>query len=232
MPIAILSAIIGLVLLPATMQAAEPPLEMTLYRNTSLGFSMEVPTTMYSTDIGCEPYNEFFKSKGGMVNTVIAQSGSTVVIGPEYRYTGTPPSDALRFLWTHCENKTELQKEIDDVMHGEGPFSGLAWQIHIEKNMTLRQAVAHIREEFDLHPDCTIRRMRRHGMIEIKILGGGQESNCFFPQKAFIRYSPTLQKLAYWGHKGQKGWGIGSDTFCNESVICVQEKMTDSFRLE
>jgi hypothetical protein len=210
-------------ILPA--HAADTVLQKNIYPEA--GFSMENPFMMYVRDGECvETGKGIFDTKDKMVTTVQLERKNRLFIGPEYEYTGLPLNKQLsEFPWKNCEKQVTSWDSIDALQEHPGHFSPAGWDIQIMSVEKISDILPLIRKQYDLPAQCfTLRRNgKRHGILSMDLRGDNNpDSDCFWPPRMSIQYSPSLKKVAF--------WNMGYDQFCDTYGVCFDEMMRKSFR--
>jgi hypothetical protein len=197
--------------------------EWNQYINRRLGFSMNIPKSMYRHDANCywndEDGDNSYRPEGGVVPVALIEDGDRVYITSKYVTELTQPTQipsglGYRYTYGGCER---LETDQDVIQKRE--YSSYLWEI----------VVREIRAEDDLetlidhyYGDCfhlgEIEPIEGRALSRVKVLGDGKpfdESTCLLTGMYTFFYAPDLGLAATWKtgqsvHFAASPWGEGA----------------------
>jgi hypothetical protein len=179
--------------------------EWNTYINHRLGFSMDIPSSMYRSDASCywnENGDYSYRPRGEKVPVVVIEGNDRVYITSKYdvvltQATQIPAENGYRYKYGGCE---WLENNLDLVENRD--YSSYIWEIairRIESNDDLESLID------DYYGECfslgEISPLEGRSFSTVKVIGDGkpvEESECLLRGGYVFFYSQEFKIAATW----------------------------------
>jgi hypothetical protein len=180
--------------------------EWNTYINHRLGFSMNIPTSMYRSDAGCvwkEDGDNSWRPEGGHVPVTVIEGEDRVYITSESiailtQATQIPSGNGYRYVYGGCER---LKNSLEMVANRE--YSSYIWEIAIRPI----ESEADLEDLIDAYYGACysvgeILPLEGKDYYQVKVEGDGksvEDSECLLRGGYEFVYSPEFRIAATWG---------------------------------